>query len=97
MALAGELQEADLYHHCEAEKFIIIDNDDNTVDWKLEDELTSYSGEIVITIIPDYGTILLKFNDGKSTKSLDKEFKNLCNELLTRGLLTEEQVKKLQS
>lgn len=55
------------------------------------------NNEIIYRYIKAYSLFVCNMNLGGSTKSLDKELKNLDVEMLKRGLLTEDQVKKLNS
>lgn len=55
------------------------------------------NNEIIYSYIKAYSLFCVNMNLGGGTKSLDKELKNLDVEMLKRGLLTEKQIKKLNS
>lgn len=51
---------------------------------------------LVYTMIDRYGVLLLKSNySGRGTKGIEKECKDIADELIVRELLTKEQVGKL--
>lgn len=51
---------------------------------------------LVYTMIDRYGVLLLKSNySGRGTKGIEKECRDIADELIIRGLLTKEQVDKL--
>lgn len=51
---------------------------------------------LVYTMIDKYGVLLLKSNySGRGTKGIEKECKDIAEELIARELLTEEQADKL--
>lgn len=55
------------------------------------------NNELIYRYISLHSLIGIKYNEGKSIKSLLKEQADLDTEMLKRGLLTEEQIKKLNS
>lgn len=44
-----------------------------------------------------YGRLLANFNTGRGIKQLDKHFRDCCDEMVKRGLITEEDAKHLNS
>ena len=53
--------------------------------------------EIIYRYIKAYSSLTLNINLGGKTKSLETELTNLNDEMLKRGLLTEEQIRRLNS
>ena len=55
------------------------------------------NSEIIFRYIKAYSSLTLNINLGGKTKSLETELTNLNDEMLKRGLLTEYQIRNLNS
>lgn len=55
------------------------------------------NNEIIFRYIKAYSSLTLNINLGGKTKSLEKELADLDEEMINRGLLTEEQIRRLNS
>lgn len=56
---------------------------------------TASNSEIIVAYINAYTLLNLNYNLNRGTKQLETECKNLEAELIERGILTEEQIQRL--
>lgn len=58
---------------------------------------TAPDNEIILDLVQSYATACLNYNLDRGTKAIEKHLQDLNAEVLRRGLLTPEQVKKLNA
>lgn len=51
--------------------------------------------EIILDLVQSYATACLNYNLDRGTKAIEKHLQDLKDEVLRRGMLTPDQVKKL--
>lgn len=56
---------------------------------------TAPDSEIILDLVQSYATACLNYNLGRGTKAIEKHLEDLKAEVLRRGILTPEQVEKL--
>ena len=55
------------------------------------------SNVLIVDAINTYANLIFNYNVGRGIKQYDKHFRDCCEEMIKRGLITEEDAKHLNS